>query len=58
MMFMAGVGTLYIKIVESDDKAPYSIGAVVLLVLIRISVIIYFRNKNYYEETLLEIEKE
>jgi len=58
MMFMAGIGTLYIKIVESDNKVFYIIGAIVLLVLIRISVIIYSRNKNYYEQALLEIEKE
>lgn len=58
MMFMAGIGTLYIKIVESDNKIFYAIGAIVLLVLIRISVIIYSRNKNYYEQALLEIEKE
>lgn len=58
MMFMAGIGTLYIKIVESDNKVFYAIGAIVLLVLIRISVIIYSRNKNYYEQALLEIEKE
>jgi len=58
MMFMAGIGTLYIKIVESYNKIFYAIGAIVLLVLIRISVIIYSRNKNYYEQALLEIEKE
>jgi hypothetical protein len=58
MMFMAGIGTLYMKIIESDNKIFYAIGAIVLLVLIKISVIIYFRNKNYYEQTLLEIEKE
>ena len=58
MMFMAGIGSLYMKIIESNNKLPYVIGAIVLLIMIKISVIIYFRNKNYYELTLLELEKE
>jgi len=58
MMFMAGIGTLYTKIIESSNKIFYSIGAIFLLTLIKISAIIYLKNKDCYEQALLEIEKE
>ena len=58
MMFMTGIGTLYIKLIESKSKLPYAIGVIFLLVLIRISVIIYSKNKNSYEQTLIKLEKE
>ena len=58
MMFIAGIGTLYIKLAESNTKGYFLFGIVVLLIMIKISVIIYFKHKALYENKLKELERE
>jgi uncharacterized protein with PQ loop repeat len=62
-MFMAGVGMVFIKIVETPSEKHIQLGMfifsiVALLFFMILSAIIYFKNKHQYDVKLTELEKE
>ena len=58
MMFLAGLGTLFLKFIENKADGSIPSGAIVLLVLLKVSAIIFIKIKSNYAKKLNELKEE
>jgi len=58
MMFIAGLGSLYGKFIDGTSNGFVTFGLIILLILIKISAIMYLKTKIDYDKKLLELQKE
>lgn len=58
MMFLAGFGSLYLKLVDGVTNGLIAFGMSGILIFLQICAIIYFRYRKIYRNKLNELEKE